>query len=685
MKQSLERRIILFSFITLSMTMLASTATEIAVVRKDYTKEIQLRSQSLGISLKNSLEKVLALGIAITDVSGLEEKCREVILPDPDMKYCVITDANGNVLFSSDKKISDILFSKQRPAKKLSSDHDSISAQIDSDDGIFFESRTLVRSYDLNTVAYVHVGFSQDVVDKKINNIIVRSVAVFMVFFSISFALVVLFAKRSIVAPIAKLLSGVTLIARGKYSSLIKPLPVLEFDELASNINDMAASLEARDKELRNNYDELSSTHKHLQSSYLQLEALSLELEKSEELFRKILEESGDAIIILDESEHVMISNRRASELLGPTPEELYSQHISTVLLSIEAGNIPHILKSINMAYEGLMFSEEIVFANNQQQRVGKLDTSQIAIGEKKLLQLIIRDVTREREILANLEQSAAGLAKLNKMKDSFLGLASHELKTPLTIILGYSELLQSDAKERLSETTREMITNISNAAIRLDGIVKDMIDVSMIDQNQMGLKRTRLDINALLESTIREMRFFLATRNQEIVTSLDPALPMLTGDQTRLIQMFTNVIGNAIKFTPDGGKITVSTARINILSNESAGDWGESNLIKAGICYQEAIEISVKDRGIGIDSEDQTRIFEKFFEAGNIEEHSSGKVAFNSRGAGLGLSIAKGVAEIHGGRIWVESPGYNPDTFPGSTFFIVLPLDSASNVDKLL
>ncbi len=680
MKQSLEKRIILFSFVTLSMTMLASTAMEIVVVRKDYTREIQLRSQSLGMSLKNSVEKVLALGIAITDVNGLEEKCREVIEPDPDMKYCIITDPTGKVLFSNEKKISDVLFSKDRPVRKLSSDHDSILARIDSDDGVFYESRTLVRSFDLNTVAYIHVGFPQDSVDRKIENIIVRSVIVFLVFFSISFALVVLFAKRSIVAPISKLLAGVTLIARGEYSSLIKPLPVLEFDKLASNINDMASALEARDQELRKNYDELTSTHKHLQSSYQQLESLSLELEKSEELFRRILEESGDAIIILDETEHIIISNRRASELLGLAHEELSGQHISNVLLSIEAEKISQILKSVNEAYKGRMFSEEVAFESQGQKRVGKFDTSQIEIEGKTLLQLIIRDVTREREILSNLEQSAAGLARLNRMKDSFLGLASHELKTPLTIILGYSELLQSDGKEQLSEPVREMIANISNAAIRLDGIVKDMIDVSMIDQQKIGLKRIRVDMNSLVESTIRELKFFVAHRNQEIITVLDPALPMLTGDQARLTQMLTNVIGNAIKFTPDSGTITVSTARRSILSNEKIGGWSGDNSLSLPSCTQEAIEISVKDSGIGIDQEDQVRIFEKFFEAGNIEEHSSGKVAFNSRGAGLGLSIAKGIAEIHGGEIWVESSGYNPDTFPGSTFFIVLPLDSCLN-----
>ena len=87
-------------------------------------------------------------------------------------------------------------------------------------------------------------------------------------------------------------------------------------------------------------------------------------------------------------------------------------------------------------------------------------------------------------------------------------------------------------------------------------------------------------------------------------------------------------------------------------------------------------MEIAIHDTGIGIDKDEQLQVFEKFYESGNIEEHSSGKVAFKARGAGLGLSIARGVVEMHGGEIWVESSGHDPQNCPGSTFFILLPLD---------
>jgi PAS domain S-box-containing protein len=404
---------------------------------------------------------------------------------------------------------------------------------------------------------------------------------------------------------------------------------------------------------------------------------LSGDLEKSEELYKKLQEEAGDTIIILDESEQIIIANKKAETFFGYPSSEIIGQHISNLLVRLNAENIPHHLKMFKEAYEGLHVDDEIAITNGRhEQLTGRVHASCVTMGDTSLMQIIIRDVTKEREILLNLENSAAGLARLNRMKDSFLGLASHELKTPLTVIMGYSELLLTDMKEQLTESTGEMIQNISAAAVRLDNIIKDMIDVSMIDQKQVELKLGPVDINALVESAVKELRFFLALRKQEIETHLDRTLPMIRGDQTRLMQLLSNILGNAVKFTPDGGSIQVTTAlnRSDRISSQPGFDG--SSAVYTGRNQHQFIEIVISDTGIGIDKDDQRRIFDKFYEAGNIEEHSSGKVAFKARGAGLGLSIAKGVIDMHGGQIWVESPGYDPQTCPGSSFIVLLPIE---------
>jgi PAS domain S-box-containing protein len=678
MKQSLEKRIILFSFFILFMTILANTAMEIVVFRKEYIQEIFVRSHSLGTSLKETIEKVLALGIDIRDINGLPEKCREVIQVDPEMAYCVITDSSGRNIFSSVPGFASLDFSRARPQTPPKDSLQRNIALIDTPTGSYFDVSVPVRSFDSQSAASVHIGFPQHAIDQKVYAIILRSIIVFLVFFVISFALVVLFVKRSIIAPVTNLLDGVTRIAQGDFKTTIQVLAVHELDQLGIKINSMSMALETRDRQLNKNYEELSNTHAQLHDSYLQLESLSSNLEKSEALYKKLQEEAGDAIIILDETETVIIANRMAETFFGYPSSEIIGQHISNLLVKLNSESIPHHLKKFKEAYSSPYINDEITITNSSNlQLIGRIHASCVNMGDKSLLQIIIRDVTKEREILTNLENSAAGLARLNRMKDSFLGLASHELKTPLTVIMGYSELLLTDMKEQLTETTGEMIQNISSAASRLDNIVKDMIDVSMIDQNQLALNFAQVDINSVVESAVRELRFFFAQRKQEIIIHLDRTLPMVRGDQLRLMQLFSNILGNSIKFTPDGGTVSITT-RLN--HHDTPRPLFGYDRLATTTGQQQSVEILIADSGIGIAPEDQRRIFDKFYEVGNIEEHSSGKVAFKSRGAGLGLSIAKGIVEMHGGQIWVESPGYDPHSYPGSTFHILLHLDPLAN-----
>jgi PAS domain S-box-containing protein len=683
MKQSLEKRIILFSFVILSLTILANTGMDIAVFRKDYIQEMLLRSQSMGNALKGNIEKVLALGIDIKDVAGLTEKCKEVVQSDPEMAYCVITGGDGKPLFASESGFAAFDFAQNGAPASEADTKQLKTATIKTARGIYYNTVTSIRSYDGRTVAFVYIGFPQSAIDQKVHAIILRSIVVLLVFFLVSFALVVFFVKRSIITPVSSLLEGVTRISQGNFKTTIRELPVYELNELGAKINAMSTALETRDSELRKNYEELSATHSQLHTSYMQLEKLSLDLEKSEDMYKKLLEEAGDAIIILDRNEIIIIANKMAEDFLGYPAAEIVNQHISTLLLLLKAENISQLLTTFHDAYDGVYVSTELTITNSsQEQLIGRIHASCVTMGDSSLLQVIIRDVTKEREILANLEKSASGLARLNKMKDSFLGLASHELKTPLTVIMGYAELLLTDMKDQLNETTAEMVQNISGAASRLDGIVKDMIDVSMIDQKQIELNRDNVDVNTLIETAIKELRFFFALRKQEITTHLDASLPLLKGDQNRLLQLLSNILGNAIKFTPDNGKITVTTSVRHIMCGKNTPSFSNIWSLNIGKDYQSYVEIIISDTGIGIDKDDQLRIFDKFYEAGNIEEHSSGKVAFKSRGAGLGLSIAKGIVEMHGGQVWVESTGYDPVSCPGSTFFILLPLDPSHYMD---
>ncbi len=575
MKMTLERRIILFSFIILFLTILANTGMDIAGFRRDYVNALVLRSQSLGASMKGSVEKVLGLGLDLKDLPDISEKCRELVQGNPEIAYCIIADLDGNTLFANDPFYKSLRTNRINASFSMS---DNRQVNIIGGGVRFYDSATPVMSPDGKIVAQVHVGFPEKMVTDKVGTMVVRSVIILLIFFLLAFSLVVFFVKKGIMQPISALLNGVKKISEGSFSTNIEKLPVYEFNKLADTINFMAQSLKSREDEIQNNYQELENAHNDLHDSYLKLESLSMELEKSEELYKSLMEDSSDAIIV---------------------------------------------------------------------------------IGG------------------ADLERSAADLARLNKMKDSFLGLASHELKTPLTVIMGYAELISTDMADKLDKTLLEMVQNISNAAIRLDNIVKDMVDVSMIDQKKLQLRLEDVNLNRLVEDSVNELRFFFSMRKQDLAINLDESIPTIKGDNLRLMQLLSNVLGNAIKFTPDGGKITISTGAKYLLRSkqpEFAGQ--EQPLVNIGKERHMYVEVAISDTGIGIDREDQLRIFDKFYEVGNIEEHSSGKTAFKAKGAGLGLAIAKGIVEMHSGEIWVESQGYDAIHYTGSTFHVLLPLD---------
>ena len=541
----------------------------------------------------------------------------------------------------------------------------------------------------LDTVAssvWTKVAPSSHLLPAELELLLLKALFSLGIALCVSFTLVLVCINKYLMKPIYSLTVGLQRISAGAYHTRIGELRVFEFEQLARNLNLMSQFLEKREVEIRENYREMEQTVKELHASYSKLELVSGDLERSEELYKSLVEDAGDAILVVGADESIRMVNKMAEELIGYHAKELLGLPLTKMLLLLNIGNMPKLQRIFREAAAGAPIAQEMQLTRKGGGTlVAMLHASRIKNGSESLVQAIFRDVTREREVMDNLEQSSAELIRLNQMKDSFLGLASHELKTPLTVIIGYAELICTDLADRLDKTVLEMVKNIANAAARLDNIVKDMVDVSRIDERRLQLKMEEVQLNRLIEASVNELRFFFSTRKQELVVQLDESIPAIRGDVLRLMQLLSNILGNAIKFTPDGGRITVSSSAKYLLRGLPGSEAGEG-----GREHHLFLEITVSDTGIGIDREDQIRIFDKFYEVGNIHEHSSGKVAFKAKGAGLGLSIAKGIADMHGGEIWVESTGYNPEQFPGSTFHILLPLapglgEKAADYGRLL
>jgi len=265
-------------------------------------------------------------------------------------------------------------------------------------------------------------------------------------------------------------------------------------------------------------------------------------------------------------------------------------------------------------------------------------------------------------EISFDLEKPNQALERLEKSKSKFIAIAAHELKTPLTLIEGYTSMLREQfAGENTYLQLEVLLQGIDNGTRRLREIIDDMIDVSLIDNYLLALKFQPIRIGRMLKHIKDEFASTLEERQLALeIAPFAGADEMTFGDTERLYQAFRNIFLNAIKYTPDGGRIFID-----------------------GRLLPGFIEISVKDSGIGIALEDQRRIFEKFNSLVDISLHSSGKTKFKGSGPGLGLPITRGIIEAHGGSIWAESKGFDEVNCPGSTFHILLPIRKAPPDDR--
>ena len=279
----------------------------------------------------------------------------------------------------------------------------------------------------------------------------------------------------------------------------------------------------------------------------------------------------------------------------------------------------------------------------------------------EELLQLNQHLDQRVQERTEELARLNRDLAKLNKKKSDFVAIAAHELKTPLTLVQGYAEMLAEGGAESMPvEMLERQVCGIINGVDRLRAIVEDIIDVSLIDTEILALTLEPTSLFNVVELVCRDWVKVAKERNQAIHLADFGDLPHVEADALRLHQVFGNIISNGIKYTPDGGRIEITARQLETRDGQPA-----------------FVEVVVSDTGVGIDLEEQERVFDKFYRVESPDLHSSSKTRFMGAGPGLGLTIAKGIVEAHGGRIWVESPGYDPERYPGSQFHVLLPVRS--------
>ncbi len=238
-------------------------------------------------------------------------------------------------------------------------------------------------------------------------------------------------------------------------------------------------------------------------------------------------------------------------------------------------------------------------------------------------------------------------LGEIDRMKSNFITVASHEIVTPVTMIRAYADMMAEGALGEVSSLQKEGLAAIRRGTSTLTRLASDLTDMSLIDRDQLPAKFASADIGEILEEVAVQIAPFVSQRDQQMSIGVESDLIHPRVDRDYLGQAILNVAMNAVRFTPDGGSVDFSGRRV-----------------------EEGVEIEVRDTGIGIAEEDQEKIFSKLVELKDVNSHSSGTAEFNSSGLGLGLSIARGIIEAHGGTIHVES-----QVGTGSTFRILLPI----------
>jgi PAS domain S-box-containing protein len=375
-------------------------------------------------------------------------------------------------------------------------------------------------------------------------------------------------------------------------------------------------------------------------------------LRESEARFRALVQNDPDIIAVVDEAMRLIYLSPSAEPVSGiPAEQQLGS--IETSLLFVH----PEDQERTLALFDAVAGQPRAVTSVEARIKHATLGWRWYQITIMNLLKdpsicgylFNLRDITDRKhaelasEAALRAQQAAiAELERLNLSKSRFLSTISHEFRTPLTAIIGYSELLASNVSH---PAIAEDAAIIHREASRLNRLVDDILLVDRVDAGRMSLKMRSVDLNALVRDVVATFRPL--TNSHQFPLELDPSLRTIDGDRDRLAQAITNLVSNAVKYSPAGGTVTIAT-----------GNDGDD------------VVISVRDEGIGIAGEDLPRIFDRFE---RVETGIAGRIA----GTGLGLSIAQEIASLHGGRLWADS-----ELGLGSTFYLAIPASESREVE---
>ena len=370
--------------------------------------------------------------------------------------------------------------------------------------------------------------------------------------------------------------------------------------------DDIIGSVERSLQRARNLGDWLRREIKRTTASLERRATLSeSELKRYEFIFANI----QDGVLILDENRSIQLSNRAMEVAFDLVGKEIRGRQISDVINHPDMASLLKRARDLPLKYHEINFDDGRIY-NAQYTSIGGFGSV-----------ITMQDISY--------------LKQMDRMKNEFVHTISHDLRSPLTSVLGYTELIQRVGS--LNDQQLEFLDRIRSSVESITSLVNDLLDLSRLEAG-FDTRREVVDLGNILKFALDTMEGQFKINNLTLKVEAEAELPELRGNPIRLRQLLDNLLSNAVKYSPNGKTIHVSLQ-------------AEDN----------QIILSVADEGTGIPQAEQARIFEKFYRASNVPDEVGG--------SGLGLAIVKSIVDAHQGRIWVESVAGR-----GSTFFVVLP-----------
>ncbi len=440
-------------------------------------------------------------------------------------------------------------------------------------------------------------------------------------------------AAQRIARPILEVAQAADSIGRGEFDSEILIESDDEVGVLAEKFNEMRRNLKTAVDKLRQEERKLTT----------------------------IVENLGEGLIVVEPGGRVLYVNPVAERLLNLGRTAGYQNFIT---IDPKTGTISWTKRLVgdgSTTAATKTVAMKVLSASQREMKQHQTMIAEIRVGENRIndetrvLRIIVSQFVDERNNVAGVVYVFDDIThehEIEQMKSEFVSLVSHELRTPLTSIIGFISLILDGKTGKINQKQYESLSRAHRQSKRLAELINDLLDVSRIEAGRIEMIREQVRIDGIAERRIEELRPQADEKAIRLLLEAELDLPLLIADADRIGQVFINLIGNAIKFTPNGGKVTVRISKS--LQNRSPMD---------------GVHVEIIDTGLGIPAEEREKVFDKFQQLRSTRTQHQG-------GTGLGLSIASGIIEAHGGKIWVEAG----DNGQGCNFQFLIPIGHEEN-----